>query len=285
MLYTYDQAVLKIKPLLEPVTYVQKINSVINCFEYSEKQELDRKMEVTIHPLDHQFFKITIKTTMHQVILNSVLKKQENFNREISGVLNTMEFKINQQGELLQILNHSEIIAKWNILKSKLKTHYVGQASERYLIGIERKIRDHHKLLLDCKQYRLYKSLLNDVYGTIYTNDEKDAKGRLYILQNACYQLPLIIQEKIIFQQENDQHIVFGIRGNLIEQQPYTTKINNLFQRKNIKSIQGITLDAYEGTSTYAKEAGLLKNMQLKVCTSYGRDYSKEQYYTCTKQL
>lgn len=284
MIFVSDHTQLKIVPTEQSVAYTQKINSEIFCKDRRQEQSLEKQICVGITSCEGDFFNVSIHTKKLKLQLDSVLKKQEDLSTEISTVIDMIQFSMNHQGKLFSILNHEEIVHKWYGIKENLCKYYKGQATERYLIGLEKKILNHDKLLNDCEQYRLYGLLFNEMYNGTYTNDGVEGAVRERDLQNAVYQLPLVINEKVLFQAENDIEILLRIDGKLNPEQPYYSKINNLFTRKNIQSIQGIKLDQYEGSYKYHKKNSFLNKIDLNIATSYGQEYYKKQQYSIKRE-
>jgi len=279
-----EQVALEILPTPEVITYHQRIESEVSFRNRTEKQLLDKEIEVAIVAYNPMFFTVKIDTKNINLQLDSILKKQEDLTKEVYGVLENIEFRMNWRGELIEIVNHQEIVEKWKHQKPKLKERYSGQAVERYLIGLEKKIQHHDKLLADCLQYRLYGLLFNDLFGH-HSNDPNEVQKRVRILGNAVYQLPLSIREKVVLEEEGAEKVILGISGTLDKEQPYATKIRNLFQRKNSMSPNGIELAAYNGAYSYDKKTGVFDTVALNIETTYGEDYKKIQNYQLTQEV
>ncbi|GAA0734034.1 hypothetical protein GCM10009430_48790 [Aquimarina litoralis] len=279
-----DQVSIGILPTSEIVTYHQKIHSEIHCNNRIENQMLQKDMDVQIIEYNPMFYTVKIVTKNLGVQLNSTLKKQENLTKEIYEVLKELEFRMNWKGEFIEIVNHQKIKELWSKQKTKLKERYNGQAIERYLIGIEKKIFHHDKLLLDCLQYRSFGLLFNDLFG-YHSNDPQEAHNRSRVIGNMVYQLPLKIREKVSLLKEEENKILIGISGTLHREQEYTTKIKNLFKRKNISNPEGIVLTDYTGEYIYNKRIGVFDSVTLNMVTEYGVDYKKTQKYQLKQVL
>jgi len=278
-----EETSLGVLPTFGIVTYHQKIHSQIRCKGRLEKQTLEREIKVEILPYNPMFFTVKIVTEKTILELDSTLKKQENLSKEIFGIIDTIEFRMNWRGELIEIVNHPEIINKWRILKPYLKEKYTGQAVERYLIGIDKKIVNHDKLLSDCLQYRLYGLLFNDMYGT-HRNDIEYVNDRVRVLGNMVYQLPLTVREKVMLKEEDQKKVALHITGVLDKEQPYITKIQNLFKRKNIVNPEAVVLTRYHGAYTYNKKTALFDSISMNIITRYGLEYKKTQSYELKRE-
>lgn len=279
-----EQIALGILPTSKGVIYHQRIESEINYRNRIEKQILNKEIEVSIVAYNPMFFTVKIGTKNMNLQLDSILKKQENLTKEVYGILENIEFRMNWRGELIEIVNHKEIVENWKNKKPKLKERYKGQAVERYLIGLEKKIQQHDKLLADCLQYRLYGLLFNDLFGH-HSNDSKEVQCRERILGNAVYQLPLSIREKVLLEEEGAEKVMLGISGTLDKEQPYATKIRNLFQRKSSIDPNGMRLETYKGAYRYDKKTGIFDAAALNIVTTYGEDYKKTQNYTLEQEV
>ncbi|AXT54703.1 hypothetical protein D1815_02645 [Aquimarina sp. AD1] len=279
-----DQVAISILPISGIVNYHQKIHSEINCRNRLEQQKLTKDMEVQILECNPMFFTVKIVTKNIEMQLGSLLKKQENLTKEIYGILKSIEFRMNWKGELIEILNHREIIDTWKSYKPKLKERYRGQAVERYLIGVEKKILHHDKLISDCLQYRLYGLLFNDLFG-YHSNDPKEAQSRTRVHGNMVYQLPLSIREKVLLQKEDDHNTLLSISGVLDKEQLYAAKIQNLFKRKNILDANTIKLTDYKGEYRYDKKMGVFDSVTLNIVTEYGENYRKIQNYQLKQEV
>ncbi|MHA7060135.1 hypothetical protein ACWGOQ_0023105 [Aquimarina sp. M1] len=279
-----DQVAFSILPISGIVNYHQKIHSEINCHNRLEQQKLTKDMEVQILEYNPMFFTVKIVTKNIEIQLGSLLKKQENLTKEIYGILKSIEFRMNWKGELIEILNHREIIDTWKNYKPKLKERYRGQAVERYLIGVEKKILQHDKLLLDCLQYRLYGLLFNNLFG-YHSSDPNESQSRVRVHGNMVYKLPLNVRESISLLKEEEDKVIIGISGTLNEEQEYATKIKNLFKRKNISSPDGIKLTDYKGTYKYDKKTGVFDSVALNIVTEYGENYRKIQNYQLKQEV
>ncbi|KAA1246795.1 hypothetical protein [Aquimarina sp. RZ0] len=281
--FVENQTTLGIIPTFGKVTYHQKIFSEVLCYSQVQQQTLEKEIQVEVLPYNPMFFTLKIVTKHINIKLDSVLKKQEDLLQEVYGIMDTVQFRMNWRGELIEILNHQEILNKWSVLKPKLKQKYTGQAIERYLLGIERKIQNHNKLLSDCLQYRLYGLLFNEMYGT-HSSDAEFTKDRERLLSNMVYQLPLAIREKVLLENEGEEKTILNVFGTLDQEQQYATKIQNLFKRKNILDPNGIKLENYKGTYRYDKKTGIFDAVVLDVVTTYGTDYKKNQNYRLTQE-
>lgn len=283
-MFTEDQVTIGILPTSEIVSYHQKIHSEISCYNRIENQVLHKDMDVQVLEYNPMFFTVKIVTNNVTVQLGSTLKKQQDLTKEIYEILRDVEFRMNWKGELIEIVNHKEIKERWNKQKPKLKERYSGQAIERYLIGIEKKILQHDKLLLDCLQYRLYGLLFNDLFG-YHSSDPKEAHDRIRVIGNMVYQLPLSIRERVLLLSEEEDKVIIGISGTLHEEQEYATKIRNLFKRKNISSPEGVKLTDYMGEYRYNKKTGIFDSITLNMITEYGTDYKKNQNYQLKQEV
>lgn len=275
---------INVNPTPGVVHYHQNIYSKINCKNNLEKQRLSKDLEVQIIEDRPMLYRVVIITKNVKIQLDTMHKKQEELAKEIYKITENIEFRMNWEGKCTEILNHNDIINHWRKIKSKLENRYKGQAIERYLRGIERKILNHDKLLSDCMQYRLYGLLFNDLFGEI-SDVSLTANKRIRSHNNIVYQLPLDLNETVLLEKEDEKKVTITISGSLCEEQLYTRKINNVFKRKDIKASNGITLDEYKGAYTYNKNTGIFDTIALDIVTSYGTDYKKVQHYQLTQKV
>ncbi len=277
-----DQVTMRILPTLG-ISYHHEINSEVKCHNRTEYQGIYKNLDVQIIEYNPMFFTVKITTKIIRIELDSVLKKQEDLTKSIYEVLENIEFRMNWKGELIQIVNHDDIIERWKEQKSKLKERYKGQAIERYLIGIEKKIQQHDKLLSDCLQYRLYGLLFNDLFG-FHSSDPDETQNRIRTHGNMVYQLPLAICEKVKLLKTEKDKIILGITGDLNEEQIYADKIQSIFKRKNISDTNGIRLTDYNGEYIYDKETGVFDTVGLSIVTECGKEYRKIQNHKLKQQ-
>lgn len=282
MKYIEEHTKLKLESVKHTETYIQKISSEIISNGRTKNQSLEKKIHVEINPKNTNSFNVTIKTEEYKLKLDSTLKKQEILSKEIASIMDVVKLEVNNKEGIIALKNHKQIKNKWETIRIRLENTFIGQAAERYFIGINKKINDYDKLLFDFKQYRLFGLMWNEIHQG-YSNIKR--KEKIHSIDNMLYNLPLAINEKTILGKQENNTICLNVTGELAEEQEYPRKIKNLLKRKFGEEEQGLQLEHYVGKYRFNTKTGILENLNLKIITAYGKVYKKTQKYQIIKEV
>lgn len=84
-----------------------------------------------------------------------------------------LEVQTTLTNELVKILNHEEILARWEKIKIQLKKEYIGEAFNLYITKYDTTLRQKHNLLRTLKQEVFYTLLFHDIYTNYNSELEK----------------------------------------------------------------------------------------------------------------
>ncbi len=221
--------------------------------------------------------KILIKTKEHSITLDNLLKKQEGIKLRMAALTDTVLVGIDKQGEIESIHNHHIIQQKWESLRNELQRLYEGNTVDRYFIGIDKKIKDERKLLIDFQQARLFGLLFNGLYDS-YTLSKRPITTRKKTLHAMIDHIPLVIDEAIYCDKVDTDKgaLTLRVKGSLDRKETYITKIENHLVGKGISHTSDFALSSYNGTFQFNTKTGLILHSSLEIETMFGKDYYKK---------
>ncbi len=260
--------------------YKQNISS--NVFFDGKSTCLSSEKLLTLETVsqDDQPFYIKIMTDAYQVNLDSLIKKQESMTLKMASLVDHVWLKVDDNGAITTLCNHSSIKEKWSILKKELEQEYSGDAFEVYGLGITKKLNNSSKLIEDFMQPRLFGLFWHNLFG-VYTNDDEVQKEKVIVLNNCVNHIPIVINEAVHCKDINTSKdtVAFHIRGRLNTNDTLIHKINNHFMRLGGAAKNNFELKAYEGDFEFSIATGLLKHATLSIETAFGNVYSKKDHF------
>ncbi|MGO3183405.1 MAG: hypothetical protein ACTIJ9_11290 [Aequorivita sp.] len=265
------------------VHYIQKIQSETIIKKIIKKQTVTRNLKIEINSQESTNAIVSITTEKEELKLDSVLKKQENISNEIAKTIAFVQLKINPLGEMIQILNHDQVLQKWYSVKRKLENEFRGKAIDDYLKGIEKKMENHDALLEDFKQYRLFGGLFNSLYFEHSTVTSKYNQYNRRI-ENFVFGKPIHFKETILLDKIRDNEVSTIINAELDAEKNNASLINAEFKNKNIDEDALLKLSNYKGNYILNKESGTIKAMNLSITATYGNEFQKKIEYSLTKK-
>ncbi|MGG6231134.1 hypothetical protein [Tenacibaculum sp. SDUM215027] len=92
-----------------------------------------------------------------------------------SEVLYPLEVQTTLSNELLDIINHKEILERWKKIKVQLQREYTGNAIDQYITKFEAKLHQKYRLLHSLNHEIFYTLLFQDIYTKYDDTLEKKA--------------------------------------------------------------------------------------------------------------
>lgn len=84
-----------------------------------------------------------------------------------------LEIQTTLKNELQQIINHEEILERWQKIKMQLQKEYIGKAITQYINAFETKISNNYILLQSLKHEVFYTLLFHDIYAHYDISSQK----------------------------------------------------------------------------------------------------------------
>lgn len=85
-----------------------------------------------------------------------------------------LKIKTTLKNELLEIINHKEILERWQKIKVQLQKEYTGKAITQYISKFETKLHQKYSLLESLKQEVFYTLLFHDIYTKYDSSLQKE---------------------------------------------------------------------------------------------------------------
>lgn len=276
MRFLIEDIKLELQPEANSVTYMHTIKSELLLNGKRTVNTSEKVVDTKIIREENRYPKFRIKTTGHVISLDNLLKKQEKIILRMANLTDTVLLGIDQKGIIKNIHNHTIIVQKWEVLKQELKEFYTGNAMDRYILGIDRKIKDETKLLEDFRQARLFGLLFNGLYDS-YNTSKKVIRSRIKAILNTVDHIPIIINEDIFCDHIDTRAntILLRLKGKLNTEQTYVNKIENHLIRKGVRKKSEFKLSSYNGVFQFDTTTGLMINSSLIIETMFGEGYKK----------
>ncbi|WP_271785209.1 hypothetical protein [Aquimarina algiphila] len=268
----------KLTPLATSETYIQKIRSEVFFKGKTSVSQSQKTLNIDIILNDYQSPQVKIKTIDHKVTLDNLLRTQEEITLKMASLTNIVLLGLNNKGHINTINNHTIIQQKWTILKQELEQLYKGNTAEIYFYGIDKKIKDAEKLLVDFQQNRLFGLLWNGLHG-FYSDDDSKSKKRIKIISNAVEHIPISVEETITCKQIDRNEITLQVTGQLNGNETFIKKIESYFIRNGGNKKFKFELTVYNGVFKFNLESGLLKEVTLVIETKFGDSYTRKDQF------
>lgn len=280
MQFLFNDIELKLNPIATSETYLQKITSEVFLNGKRSVNSSQKTLNVEVIKKENQLIQVKIKSTNHSIKLDNLLKTQEDITLKMASLTDNVLLKIDTNGAINAIDNHFIIKQKWEALKQELGQLYEGNTAEIYFLGLDNKINNSKKLILDFQQNRLFGLLWNGVYSS-YSNDKSIIKERTKTICNVVEHIPISVDETIFCERidRNKNEITLRLNGELNSGDTFIKKIEHHFIRNGGSRTAKFELTAYEGVLTINTNSGLLKEASLLIETKFGNSYKKKDQF------
>ena len=253
--------------------YSYVLNTTVVDKEEESKNVIEKNITIELLKKQQQqnnAFEIT--TNIKNLTLEASQIKQEPFKRKLHDLTNHIVLSISEEGHILAVVNHKDILKQWEDIKPFLLGRYKGVVIEKYLQGLEEKISNEEKLIGDIEQYRLFGCLFNNLYRD-YSSPEQRQKTHL----QAINYFPLTINETYTWGGKNEKdEISIQFKGEINAEQTPLKKINTFFERKGYAKAD-LQLTKYEGNYGINYKTGWINRVDFNMGLRYGNAYVKSQ--------
>lgn len=178
------------------------------------------------------------------------LSKSENFNRKLFYRYDFIQPRINYNGQVISILNKTELKQTWLKLRSRIITDHKGDIVERYLDKTDMEFTTDNTLYPAINQY-LY-------FGLLFPNLPKSHNNSWVgkrLIEFSPYEREQF-EEITTIESMNDKEVSYCIKGNILSNSKaiiknfsgYAIKSVNENFAKNIELSASFTKDNYQNT-------------------------------------
>ncbi|MFL0085125.1 hypothetical protein R5N98_05415 [Tenacibaculum maritimum] len=168
------------------------VSTKIYDAQKNKRSEVQFDAEVTMRQFpDLGYFEYMIKK--EKIFINKQVPKTlvEKLAIITSKALYPLKIKTSFKNELLSIVNHDEVVARWENIKIQLQKEYEGEAFTLYIKKFESALYKESSLLASLKREAFYVLLFHDTY-TMY--DEKLQKEAEIHFPVSGFKVPLVFK-------------------------------------------------------------------------------------------
>lgn len=266
--YEYTKQELNYSFLMEE-SCLLKDEFVVNSYSQNIQIDLLSKFKST------SGFVFDCRTSDHKFILDNALKQQEQLTAELTAITERLVLGINQQGSIVDLNNHNEVLEKWEKLEIKLKSNFQGHLAEGYIDMLGEKIISKPLLIKDIKEYRLYGFLFNGFLRLPRRKGSTIQRDRIW--KNTIHCLPINVTEEYQLLKEDVKtgSLIYRMSGKLQAFDKETLdRIKNYFKYYGIPN-SGLYLRKYNGLFVINPTTAYLEKAILGMELTNDRGYER----------